>query len=101
MASGRGSDGTVPAPDGSGRQVKLVTADDVVAYLRAHPDFFDKHAELAGELALTPAVKGSVRPVLLTTRNIDGYDCARLDLSDILPPPVASITVARPRTPEL
>jgi hypothetical protein len=58
MASGRGSDGTVPAPDGSGRQVKLVTADDVVAYLRAHPDFFDKHAELAGELALTPAPKG-------------------------------------------
>jgi uncharacterized protein YigA (DUF484 family) len=58
MASGRGSDGTVPAPDGSGRQVKLVTADDVVAYLRAHPDFFDKHAELAAELALTPAAKG-------------------------------------------
>ncbi|HVT47353.1 MAG TPA: hypothetical protein VHD57_06165 [Vicinamibacterales bacterium] len=60
----------------------------------------DQRAQV-GELALTPAVKGSVRPVLLTTRNIDGYDCERLDLSDILPPPVASITVARPRTPEL
>ncbi len=39
-------DGTVTAPDGSGRQVKLITADDVVAYLKAHPDFFEKHAEL-------------------------------------------------------
>ena len=38
-----GSDGTVTAPDGSGRQVKLITADDVVAYLKAHPDFFEKH----------------------------------------------------------
>ena len=44
-------DGTVTAPDGSGRQVKLITADDVVAYLKAHPDFFDKHAELAAEVA--------------------------------------------------
>ena len=32
-----GSDGTVTAPDGSGRQVKLITAEDVVAYLKAHP----------------------------------------------------------------
>ena len=38
-----GSDGTVTAPDGSGRQVKLITAEDVVAYLKAHPDFFEKH----------------------------------------------------------
>src|SRR4051794_11064736 len=44
-------DGTVTAPDGSGRQVKLITADDVVAYLKAHPDFFDKNSELAAELA--------------------------------------------------
>src|SRR5476651_462081 len=33
--SGKGGDGTVTAPDGSGRQVKLVTVDDVVAYLKA------------------------------------------------------------------
>jgi uncharacterized protein YigA (DUF484 family) len=52
------SDGTVTAPDGSGRQVKVITADDVVAYLKAHPDFFDKHAELAGELALAPRAQG-------------------------------------------
>ena len=58
--SGKGGDGTVTAPDGSGRQVKLVTVDDVVAYLKAHPDFFDKHAELAGELALTPKAPGVI-----------------------------------------
>ena len=45
------SDGTVTAPDGSGRQVKLITAEDVVAYLKAHPDFFEKNPELAAELA--------------------------------------------------
>ena len=50
-------DGTVPAPDGSGRQVKVITADDVIAYLKAHPDFFDKHGELASELGLTPRVQ--------------------------------------------
>jgi len=51
-------DGTVTAPDGSGRQVKLITADDVVAYLKAHPDFFEKHPELASELGLAPRVQG-------------------------------------------
>lgn len=52
------NDGTIPAPDGSGRQVKLITADDVVAYLKAHPDFFDKHGELATEMGVTPRVQG-------------------------------------------
>ena len=47
------NDGTIPAPDGSGRQVKLITADDVVAYLKAHLDFFDKHGELAAEMGVT------------------------------------------------
>jgi len=51
-------DGTVTAPDGSGRQVKLITADDVVAYLKAHPAFFEEHAELAGDLGLMPRVQG-------------------------------------------
>jgi uncharacterized protein YigA (DUF484 family) len=45
-------DGTIPAPDGSGRQVKLITADDVTAYLRAHPDFLAERAELARTLTL-------------------------------------------------
>ena len=53
-----GSDGTVTAPDGSGRQVKLITAEDVVAYLKAHPDFFEKHPELAEAMALVPRVQG-------------------------------------------
>jgi uncharacterized protein YigA (DUF484 family) len=52
------NDGTVTAPDGSGRQVKLITADDVVAYLKAHPDFFEKHPELTTELGLSPRVQG-------------------------------------------
>ena len=52
------NDGTVTAPDGSGRQVKLITADDVVAYLKAHPTFFAEHTELAEELALVPRVQG-------------------------------------------
>ena len=51
-------DGTVTAPDGSGRQVKLITADDVVAYLKAHPDFFEKRPELAAELALATRAQG-------------------------------------------
>ena len=53
-----GSDGTVTAPDGSGRQVKLITSDDVVAYLKAHPDFFEKNPELAEAMALVPRVQG-------------------------------------------
>lgn len=51
-------DGMVTAPDGSGRQVKLITADDVVAYLKAHPDFFEKHAELGSELGVSPRAQG-------------------------------------------
>src|SRR5579872_5558822 len=52
------NDGTVTAPDGSGRQVKLITADDVVAYLKAHPDFFDKHPDLVAELGLVARAQG-------------------------------------------
>ncbi len=51
-------DGMVTAPDGSGRQVKLITADDVVAYLKAHPDFFEKHAELGSEMGVAPRAQG-------------------------------------------
>ena len=58
MDSQSGGDGTVTAPDGSGRKVKVITADDVVAYLRAHPDFFERHAELAETLALVPRAQG-------------------------------------------
>jgi uncharacterized protein len=51
-------DGTVTAPDGSGRQVKVITVDDVVAYLKAHPDFFNEHGELASELSIVPRAQG-------------------------------------------
>src|SRR5882724_13565086 len=51
-------DGTGTAPDGSGRQVKLITADDVVAYLKTHPDFFERHPELVETLVLAPRVQG-------------------------------------------
>ena len=53
-----GSDGTIPAPDGSGRQVKVITVDDVVAYLKAHPIFFENHAELAEAMSLVPRAQG-------------------------------------------
>ena len=51
-------DNTVTAPDGSGRQVKVITADDVAAYLKAHPDFFEKNAELAAGLTLPAPAHG-------------------------------------------
>src|SRR5260370_23304064 len=53
-----GSDGTIPATDGSGRQVRVITVDDVVAYLKAHPNFFENHAELAEAMSLVPRVQG-------------------------------------------
>src|SRR5262245_30848206 len=52
------SDGTVTAPDGSGRKVKLITADDVRAYLRTHPDFFAQNADLAEMLVAAPRAHG-------------------------------------------
>jgi uncharacterized protein YigA (DUF484 family) len=45
------NDGTIAAPDGSGRKVKLITADDVVAYLKSHPSFLADHPELAASIA--------------------------------------------------
>ena len=41
------NEGTILAPDGTGRQVKLITAEDVVAYLKAHPTFVAEHPEVA------------------------------------------------------
>src|SRR5262249_27807436 len=52
-----GSDGTITPPDGSGRQVKLITAADAVAYLKTHPCFFDKHPTLIETLALAPRLQ--------------------------------------------
>ncbi|MFI5000923.1 MAG: DUF484 family protein [Reyranellales bacterium] len=58
MGSQRGSDGTITAPDGSGRQVKVITADDAVAYLKSHPTFFADHPDLAELLAVMPRPTG-------------------------------------------
>ncbi|MBM3644333.1 MAG: DUF484 family protein [Alphaproteobacteria bacterium] len=49
------NDGTVTAPDGSGRKVKLITAEDVEAYLRAHPSFLADRPDLSE--AMLPAAK--------------------------------------------
>ena len=74
-------DGTVTAPDGSGRQVKVITADDVVAYLKAHPNFFNEHAELATELGITPRVQGPgvIDMQQRTIRILDPDRLARLE----------------------
>ena len=52
------NDGTIAPPDGTGRKVKLITADDVVAYLKAHPSFLADHPELAASIA-QPAAPSS------------------------------------------
>ena len=84
--SGRETEGTVEAPDGSGRQVKLITADDVVAYLKVHPDFFTKHAELASELGLggvpqTPGVIDMQQAILKRLRSeIDRLKSERTEI---------------------
>ena len=51
----------------------------------------------AGELVLTRNRKGNLRPMLVTSRNIDAYELTRFDLSDLLPPPLIHVTYAEPR----
>lgn len=51
----------------------------------------------AGELALTRSDKGRLRPVLITSRNVDDFACVRLDLPEVLPAPIAHVTFASPR----
>ncbi len=50
-----------------------------------------------GELALTRSEKGRLRPVLITTRNVDNFDYARIELPDVLPKPMTHITFASAR----
>jgi len=47
-----------------------------------------------GELVLGRNSKGRLRPMLLTSRNINDYDCLRLELSDVLPAPMTHVTFA-------
>jgi len=49
----------------------------------------------AGELVLTRGSKGRLRPLLLTTRNVDSYECTSFELPDILPRPIPYVVFAR------
>jgi hypothetical protein len=51
----------------------------------------------AGELVMSRNSKGRLRPMLLTTRNVDDYDCVRVELSGVLPAPMTHVTFASPR----
>lgn len=51
----------------------------------------------AGTVVLTRSSKGQLRPLLLTSRNVDAYDCARLELPGLLPEPLTHVTYAAPR----
>jgi len=51
----------------------------------------------AGELGLRRTSRGRLRPLLLTSRNVSAYDCVRLELEDVLPPPLTHVTFASPR----
>ena len=53
----------------------------------------------AGELVLSRNSRDRLHPVLLTTRNVDDYDCVRLELPDVLPAPMTHVTFALPRPP--
>jgi hypothetical protein len=52
----------------------------------------------AGDLVLTRGSKGRLRPVLLTSRNVDNYDCVRLELPDVLPTPMTHVMFASSRS---
>lgn len=51
----------------------------------------------AGELVMSRNSNGRLRPMLLTSRNVDDYDCVRLELSGVLPAPMTHVTFASPR----
>lgn len=51
-----------------------------------------------GELVLSRNTKGRIRPVLLTSRNVDEYDCVRLEFPEVLPAPMTHVTFASPRS---
>ena len=51
-----------------------------------------------GEVALTRRSKGGIKPVLLTSHNIDGYECVSVDSPGILPPSIPRFSWAEPRS---
>lgn len=52
----------------------------------------------AGDLVLTHDAKGKMRPVLVTTRNVDRFDCTELPLHGLLPEPLEHVVYATPAT---
>jgi hypothetical protein len=53
----------------------------------------------AGELVISRGSRGPLRPMLLTSRNVDDYDCVRLELPAALPAPMTHVTFASRRSP--
>jgi hypothetical protein len=51
----------------------------------------------AGELVMSRNSNGRLRPMLLTSRNVEDYDCARLELPGLLPAPMTHVTLVSPR----
>jgi len=51
-----------------------------------------------GEVALTRRSKGGLKPVLLTSRNIDGYECVSVDSPEGFPPSIPRFSWAEPRS---
>ena len=51
----------------------------------------------AGEVVMSRNSSGRLRPMLLTSRNVEDYDCRRLELSGLLPAPMTHVTLALPR----
>jgi hypothetical protein len=51
-----------------------------------------------GEVALERRGDGGIAPVLLTNRNIDLYECARLPFASLLPSTITGLTIASRRT---
>ena len=48
----------------------------------------------AGELALTRGSNGRLRPLLITTRNVDSYNCVELSIPDVLPSSIPHVLYA-------
>ena len=52
-----------------------------------------------GELGITCNAKGNLRPVLLTSRNVQRYRCTRLEYPDLLPSTIRYVTFAEAADP--
>ena len=47
-----------------------------------------------GEVAIGPNAKGALRPLLLTSRNVGGYRCTRMQFPHLLPAAITHVTYA-------